>query len=122
MLMSSTPAADETTGRPVLSRCCSTASSESRSVPPLKSVRHAYTYCWRRRDEIPQAHQATVLTLYRIWLFLALVLVINLVGAILLLVSGASNGISGPSLVTLSLDYADVFRRQISVPPLCTCR
>ncbi|BGO89567.1 hypothetical protein NBRC10512v2_001523 [Rhodotorula toruloides] len=43
-------------------------------------------------DEIPEQHQATVLTLYRIWMFLILVLIVNLVGAILLLISGASNG------------------------------
>lgn len=35
--------------------------------------------------------------LYRIWLFLCLVLVVNLVGAILLLISGATNGIAGSS-------------------------
>ncbi|GJN88594.1 hypothetical protein Rhopal_001560-T1 [Rhodotorula paludigena] len=46
-------------------------------------------------DEIPQAHQATVLTLYRIWMFLVLTLIINLVGAVLLLVSGSSNGGAG---------------------------
>lgn len=34
-------------------------------------------------------------TIYRIWMFLILTLIINLVGAILLLVSGASNGGSG---------------------------
>lgn len=55
------------------------------------------------RDEIPQAHQATMTTIYRIWIFLILTLVINLVGAILLLVSGASNGGSGKS--TLQLRY-----------------
>ncbi|BGP22780.1 hypothetical protein JCM10295v2_001671 [Rhodotorula toruloides] len=43
-------------------------------------------------DEIPEQHQPTVLTLYRIWMFLILVLIVNLVGAILLLISGASNG------------------------------
>lgn len=43
-------------------------------------------------DEIPQAHQATMTTIYRIWMFLILTLIVNLVGAILLLVSGASNG------------------------------
>lgn len=43
-------------------------------------------------QEIPEGHQSTVLTLYRIWMFLVLTLAINLVGAILLLISGASNG------------------------------
>ncbi|GAA5885397.1 hypothetical protein JCM6882_009601 [Rhodosporidiobolus microsporus] len=43
-------------------------------------------------QEIPEAHRATVLTLYRIWMFLVLVLIVNLVGAVLLLISGSSNG------------------------------
>ncbi|GAA6009103.1 hypothetical protein JCM10207_004094 [Rhodosporidiobolus poonsookiae] len=43
-------------------------------------------------QEIPEQHRATVLTLYRIWMFLVLVLLVNLVGGVLLLVSGASNG------------------------------
>lgn len=40
------------------------------------------------QGEIPEAHRSTVLTLYRIWMFLILVLCVNLVGAILLLISG----------------------------------
>ncbi|GAA5910888.1 secretory carrier-associated membrane protein [Sporobolomyces salmoneus] len=43
-------------------------------------------------EEIPEQHRATVLTLFRVWLFLIVTLLINLVAAILLLVSGASNG------------------------------
>ncbi|GAA5978021.1 hypothetical protein JCM21900_005574 [Sporobolomyces salmonicolor] len=43
-------------------------------------------------QEIPEQHRATVLTLYRVWMFLILTLIVNLVAAILLLVSGASNG------------------------------
>lgn len=42
--------------------------------------------------EIPDDHKATVLTLYRIWMLLVIVLVVNLVSAILLLISGANNG------------------------------
>jgi hypothetical protein len=42
--------------------------------------------------EIPDEHKATVLTLYRIWMLLVIVLVVNLVSAILLLISGANNG------------------------------
>ncbi|GAA5848507.1 hypothetical protein JCM8547_004534 [Rhodosporidiobolus lusitaniae] len=67
-------------------------------------------------QEIPEAHQATVLTLYRIWMFLGITLVVNLVGAILLLVSGASNG--GADLgagifytpVILALNFLLVYR------------
>ncbi|GAA5830997.1 hypothetical protein JCM5353_005589 [Sporobolomyces roseus] len=43
-------------------------------------------------EEVPEQHRMTVLTLYRIWMFLILVLIVNLVAAILLLISGASNG------------------------------
>ncbi|GAA6063289.1 hypothetical protein JCM10212_004671 [Sporobolomyces blumeae] len=43
-------------------------------------------------EEIPEQHRATVLTLYRIWMFLIVTLLVNLVAAILLLVSGATNG------------------------------
>ncbi|GAA5957581.1 hypothetical protein JCM3765_001444 [Sporobolomyces pararoseus] len=43
-------------------------------------------------EEVPEQHRATVLTLFRIWLFLIVTLVVNLVAAILLLISGASNG------------------------------
>ncbi|SCV68979.1 BQ2448_1999 [Microbotryum intermedium] len=43
-------------------------------------------------EEIPAEHQSTVLTLYRLWMFLVLTLAVNLVAAILLLVSGANNG------------------------------
>ncbi|GAA6037097.1 hypothetical protein JCM8097_008730 [Rhodosporidiobolus ruineniae] len=43
-------------------------------------------------QEIPEPHRPTVLTLYRVWMFLVLTLVVNLVGGVLLLVSGASNG------------------------------
>ncbi|CEQ39963.1 SPOSA6832_01548 [Sporobolomyces salmonicolor] len=39
-------------------------------------------------QEIPEQHRATVLTLYRVWMFLILTLIVNLVAAILLLVSG----------------------------------
>jgi hypothetical protein len=42
--------------------------------------------------EIPEEHKATVLTLYRVWMLLILVLIINLVGGIMLLLSGANNG------------------------------
>ncbi|KDE06972.1 hypothetical protein MVLG_02710 [Microbotryum lychnidis-dioicae p1A1 Lamole] len=43
-------------------------------------------------EEIPAEHQSTVLTLYRLWIFLILTLTVNLVAAILLLVSQANNG------------------------------
>ncbi|SGZ22418.1 BQ5605_C022g09485 [Microbotryum silenes-dioicae] len=43
-------------------------------------------------EEIPAEHQSTVLTLYRLWMFLILTLTVNLVAAILLLVSQANNG------------------------------
>ncbi|GAA5830245.1 hypothetical protein JCM11251_001282 [Rhodosporidiobolus azoricus] len=43
-------------------------------------------------QEVPEQHRATVLTLYRVWMFLVLTLIINLVGAVLLLISGSSNG------------------------------
>ncbi|KAI5474695.1 secretory carrier-associated membrane protein [Pseudohyphozyma bogoriensis] len=42
--------------------------------------------------EIPEKSRSTVLTLYRLWMLLIIVLIINLVGSILLLISGASNG------------------------------
>ncbi|KAK4698353.1 secretory carrier-associated membrane protein, partial [Phenoliferia sp. Uapishka_3] len=42
--------------------------------------------------DIPEAHRPTVLTLYRIWMLLIIVLIVNLVSAILLLISGANNG------------------------------
>ncbi|SCZ96633.1 BZ3500_MvSof-1268-A1-R1_Chr4-4g07499 [Microbotryum saponariae] len=38
-------------------------------------------------EEIPAEHQSTVLTLYRLWMFLILTLTVNLVAAILLLIS-----------------------------------
>lgn len=43
-------------------------------------------------EEIPAEARKTVWTLYRIWQFLLLVLIVNLVGAILLLISGAADG------------------------------
>ncbi|KAM0754033.1 scamp-domain-containing protein [Meredithblackwellia eburnea MCA 4105] len=43
-------------------------------------------------QEIPEQHKSTVLTWYRIWMFLVLVLAVNLVGGVLLLISGANNG------------------------------
>ncbi|KAL8278455.1 hypothetical protein RQP46_009145 [Phenoliferia psychrophenolica] len=42
--------------------------------------------------EIPEQHRPTVLTLYRIWMFLIIVLTVNLVSAVFLLISGANNG------------------------------
>jgi hypothetical protein len=42
--------------------------------------------------EIPEETRPTVRTLYRIWMFLVVVLLVNLVGAIFLLISGANNG------------------------------
>lgn len=42
--------------------------------------------------EIPEDSKSTVLTLYRIWQFLILTLLVNLVAGILLLISGANNG------------------------------
>lgn len=42
--------------------------------------------------EIPAESKVVVLTLYRIWLLLLLVLIANLVGCILLLVSGQDDG------------------------------
>ncbi|GAA99048.1 uncharacterized protein L969DRAFT_54729 [Mixia osmundae IAM 14324] len=44
-------------------------------------------------QEIPKESRATVLTMYRIWLLLLVVLVLNLVGCILLLVAGQPDGI-----------------------------
>ena len=43
-----------------------------------------------RSEEVPEQHRMTVLTLYRIWMFLILVLIVNLVAAILLLISGGT--------------------------------
>ncbi|ORY72605.1 scamp family-domain-containing protein [Leucosporidium creatinivorum] len=43
-------------------------------------------------QEIPEQHKSTVLTLYRLWMFLIIVLLVNFVADVLLLVSGASNG------------------------------
>ncbi|GAA5968155.1 hypothetical protein JCM11641_003751 [Rhodosporidiobolus odoratus] len=43
-------------------------------------------------QEIPEPHRATVLTLYRVWMFLVLVLIVNLVGGVLLMISGSGNG------------------------------
>lgn len=40
--------------------------------------------------EIPEQHRSTVLTLYRVWMFLIIVLIVNLVSAILLLISGGA--------------------------------
>jgi len=50
-------------------------------------------------EEIPAAHQATVLMLYRIWMFFVLVLAVNLVAAVLLTASGCASPF--PSLVLL---------------------
>ncbi|GAA6051827.1 hypothetical protein JCM3770_005485, partial [Rhodotorula araucariae] len=53
------------------------------------------------QDEIPEAHQATVLTLYRIWMFFVVVLAVNLVGGVLLTISGSSNGDLGAGIMYL---------------------
>ncbi|KAK4058736.1 hypothetical protein OIO90_000180 [Microbotryomycetes sp. JL221] len=42
--------------------------------------------------QIPEKYQPTVLTLYRLWMFLVLTLAMNLVACVFLLISGASNG------------------------------
>jgi len=42
--------------------------------------------------EIPEESKPTVLLLYRVWLFLILTLIVNLVGTILLLTSGQNDG------------------------------
>lgn len=42
--------------------------------------------------EIPDQHRATVLTLYRLWMFLILTLALNLVAGVFLLISGANSG------------------------------
>lgn len=42
--------------------------------------------------QIPEKYQSTVLTLYRVWMFLVLTLAMNLVACVFLLISGASNG------------------------------
>ncbi|KAK4053030.1 hypothetical protein OIV83_001764 [Microbotryomycetes sp. JL201] len=43
-------------------------------------------------EQIPEKYQSTVLTLYRVWMFLVLTLAMNLVACVFLLISGASNG------------------------------
>ena len=45
--------------------------------------------------EIPEQHRPTVLTLYRLWMFLIIVLAVNLVGAIFLLISGGTPPVLG---------------------------
>lgn len=65
----------------ISTRCAFAVSFSSRSPkakPPLRS----------RSQEIPEAHKSTVLTLYRLWMFLILVLIVNFVADVLLLVSG----------------------------------
>ncbi|GAA5914567.1 hypothetical protein JCM8208_001205 [Rhodotorula glutinis] len=52
-------------------------------------------------EEIPEAHQATVLMLYRIWMFFVLVLAVNLVAAVLLTASGSSSGDLGAGIMYL---------------------
>lgn len=42
--------------------------------------------------EIPEESKSTVLTMYRIWMFLVIVLLVNMVGGVFLLISGANNG------------------------------
>lgn len=51
--------------------------------------------------EIPEDTRSVVLTLYRIWMFLIIVLLVNLVGSIFLLISGANNGGSDCKFVIL---------------------
>ena len=42
--------------------------------------------------EIPEGSKSTVLTMYRIWMHLVIVLLLNMVTGVLLLISGANNG------------------------------
>lgn len=55
--------------------------------------------------EIPDEHKATVLTMYRIWMSLVIILLVNLVSGVFLLISGAPNG--GADLIA-SIFYVPV--------------
>ena len=110
-------------------------SSSTSVLPPFQHVRETPTDPLRcaAKDidmEIPEQHRSTVLTLYRVWMFLIIVLIVNLVSAILLLISGGAFGTARRKVRRTLTARAPLFcskqwrggsRRSGHVPPCDWC-